>query len=161
MLLGALSAPAGPRCQWPDGAAGAPRHMTGEVRKVPRVGNRGTHGRQAATLRNLPLRRGSINRRTGRVDRNSLAYLHARYLNSQQGQFLSENPVSLAVGNPAQVQQLSTQDREKFLSDPQQLNSYAYGRDNPITTKDPSQLSAHSHCSPSLQSCSTCNGLRH
>jgi hypothetical protein len=27
--------------------------------------------------------------------------------------------------------------QQKFLSDPQQMNSYSYGRDNPITQKDP------------------------
>jgi RHS repeat-associated protein len=58
-------------------------------------------------------------------DGNSLAYLNARYLNSQQGQFLSEDPVFL--GNPSQ----------QTLTNPQGLNSYSYANDNPITKSDP------------------------
>jgi RHS repeat-associated protein len=59
-------------------------------------------------------------------DGNSLAYLNARYLNSQQGQFLSEDPAFL--GDPSQ----------QVLTDPQSLNSYSYSDDNPVNKKDPS-----------------------
>jgi RHS repeat-associated protein len=59
------------------------------------------------------------------TDGNSLQYLNARYLNSQQGQFLSEDPVFL--GDPTQ----------QALTDPQQLNSYSYANDNPVTKSDP------------------------
>src|SRR5262245_39598671 len=59
-------------------------------------------------------------------DGHSLSYLNARYLNSQQGQFLSEDPVFL--GDPAQ----------QDLRDPQSLNSYSYASDNPVVNKDPS-----------------------
>jgi RHS repeat-associated protein len=58
-------------------------------------------------------------------DGNSLSYLNARYLNSQQGQFLSEDPVFLSV--PTQ----------QNLSDPQSLNGYSYANDNPIIHSDP------------------------
>jgi RHS repeat-associated protein len=61
-------------------------------------------------------------------DGNSLSYLNARYLNSQQGQFLSEDPVFL--GNPSQ----------QNLQDPQSLNSYSYAENNPLTKKDPTGL---------------------
>jgi RHS repeat-associated protein len=61
-------------------------------------------------------------------DANNLQYLNARYLNSQQGQFLSEDPVFL--GNPAQ----------QDLQNPQDLNSYGYAADNPITRSDPTGL---------------------
>lgn len=55
-----------------------------------------------------------------------------------QGQFLSQDPVFLALGNPNQVRQLASQNQKQFLSDPQQLNSYGYAGDNPIVNKDPS-----------------------
>jgi len=70
-------------------------------------------------------------------DANNLQYLNARYLNSQQGQFLSEDPVFLAVGDARQQQQLSGRDQNTMLTDPQQMNSYGYGRDNPMVNKDP------------------------
>src|SRR5229473_5759006 len=52
-------------------------------------------------------------------DGNSLSYLNARYLDNNRGQFLSEDPSFLSVDTGV-------------LQDPQQLNAYAYGRDNPI-----------------------------
>jgi RHS repeat-associated protein len=66
-----------------------------------------------------------------------LDYLNARYYNGTQEQFLSEDPVFLAMGNPYQLQQLGQEDQNILLADPQQLNAYSYGRDNPITKKDP------------------------
>jgi RHS repeat-associated protein len=74
------------------------------------------------------------------TDDSALSYLNARYYEGSRGQFLSEDPTFLAIGNPNQLQQLSQPDQQKFLSDPQQLNSYSYGRDNPITNKDPQGL---------------------
>jgi RHS repeat-associated protein len=55
----------------------------------------------------------------------NLDYLNARYYNSQQGQFLSEDSVSL--GNAS----------NQKLEDPQSLNTYSYSEDNPIVGKDP------------------------
>jgi RHS repeat-associated protein len=55
----------------------------------------------------------------------SLLYLNARYMNPQQGQFLSEDPVNISLQSSA------------LLTDPQNLNFYAYANDNPITGKDP------------------------
>jgi hypothetical protein len=46
----------------------------------------------------------------------------------------------LAIGNETQLKQLSQEDQQKFLSDPQQLNSYSYSKDNPVTNKDPQGL---------------------
>lgn len=69
-------------------------------------------------------------------DANNLQYLNARYLNSQQGQFLSEEPIFYSLGDANQVAQLSGQTQQSYLTDPQQLNSYSYSRDNPITNKD-------------------------
>ena len=67
-----------------------------------------------------------------------LDYAQARYNDSSRGQFISQDPSFLAIGDPAQVQQNAGQDQQALLSDPQQLNSYSWGRDNPITQKDPS-----------------------
>ncbi len=67
----------------------------------------------------------------------SMAYLNARYYEGSRGQFLSQDPVHLAIGNAGQVKQLSGQDMLRYLSDPQQLNSYSYARNNPIVNKDP------------------------
>src|SRR5712691_4331559 len=65
------------------------------------------------------------------------ALLQARYYDGSKGEFLSEDPSYLAVGNPNQVKQLTGQDQWVFLADPQQSNSYGYARDNPITRSDP------------------------
>lgn len=53
-----------------------------------------------------------------------LQYFGARYYNSLVGKFVSIDPLIL-------------ENAEIFLADPQQLNSYAYGRDNPIRFLDP------------------------
>src|SRR5205085_130571 len=70
-------------------------------------------------------------------DDSGLSYLQARYYNPNQSQFISEDPSFLAVGDANQVQQVSGRDQQSFLADPQLANSYNYGRDNPITNKDP------------------------
>lgn len=54
-----------------------------------------------------------------------LDYLNARYYDAKRGQFITQDP--LARDNP-----------EQFLADPQQLNSYSYAKNNPITLSDPS-----------------------
>jgi RHS repeat-associated protein len=71
-------------------------------------------------------------------DGNSLSYLNARYLNSQQGQFLSEDPVFL--GDPSQ----------QVLTVPQSLNAYSYANDNPIVNSDPRGLWAISYSLASI-----------
>jgi RHS repeat-associated protein len=55
----------------------------------------------------------------------TLSQLEARYYRSKQGRFISEDPMFWSL--PAVL-----------LVDPQQQNSYSYGRDNPITNSDPS-----------------------
>ncbi len=70
----------------------------------------------------------------------NLSYLQQRYMNGTTGQFLSEDPSFLAVGNPNQLKQLTQQEQQQFLADPQQMNSYSYGSDNPIKNKDPNGL---------------------
>jgi len=54
-----------------------------------------------------------------------LDYLNARYYNSTQGQFLSEDPIFW--GDP----------KAQKLTDPQSLGTYSYSADNPITRSDP------------------------
>jgi RHS repeat-associated protein len=72
------------------------------------------------------------------TDDSTLSYLNSRYYNSTQGQFLSQDSVFQSLGNPNQVQQLTGENTQTYLSDPQQFNSYGYSRDNPIINKDPS-----------------------
>jgi len=58
------------------------------------------------------------------------AFLNARYYDSQRGQFLSEDPVFWEIGQ--------SQDGKAVLTNPQAMNSYAYGNGNPISNKDQS-----------------------
>jgi RHS repeat-associated protein len=69
-------------------------------------------------------------------DDSGLSYLNARYYDSGRGQFTSEEPIFLSMGDATQVKQLSQKDQPTYLADPQALNSYSYGRDNPISQKD-------------------------
>ena len=55
--------------------------------------------------------------------------LNARYYDGGRGQFLSQDPVFLGLGVDQRTQEA--------LRDPQSLNSYSYGKNNPITNKDP------------------------
>src|SRR5262249_2320892 len=72
------------------------------------------------------------------LDDSGLEYLNARYMEPSRGQFISEEPIFLNIGDATQVKKLSQQDQQTYLTDPQALNSYSYGRDNPITRKDSS-----------------------
>ena len=71
------------------------------------------------------------------ADQSNLDYLQARYYEAARGQFLSEDPVFLAVGDPDKLQSLIGKGQLSFLADPQSMNFYNYGRGNPITNKDP------------------------
>jgi RHS repeat-associated protein len=71
-------------------------------------------------------------------DSADFSYLNNRYYRSSQGQFISQDLVHLAIGNPQQVQMLTGKSQQGYLTDPQLLNSYSYGRNNPIVNKDPS-----------------------
>jgi RHS repeat-associated protein len=70
------------------------------------------------------------------ADNSGLDYFNARYYSSDRGQFTTEEPIFLALGDAGQVSQLSLRSQQTYLTDPQQLNSFSYGRDNPITNKD-------------------------
>ena len=56
-------------------------------------------------------------------DATALSYLNARYYDGMRGQFASQDPA------------VTTLDLS-LLSDPHQLNTYAYGRNNPLTYRD-------------------------
>jgi RHS repeat-associated protein len=56
------------------------------------------------------------------------SYLNARYYESNQGQFISQDPMFWSP--------------ESLLSNPQSMNSYSYGNNNPINMKDPQGLFA-------------------
>jgi RHS repeat-associated protein len=58
-------------------------------------------------------------------DATVLNYYNARYMESNRGQFMSEDPVFW--GDP----------NRQNLTNPQSLNSYSYANDNPITYSDP------------------------
>ncbi|MES2436602.1 MAG: RHS repeat-associated core domain-containing protein [Patescibacteria group bacterium] len=53
-------------------------------------------------------------------------YMQARYYDSNSGRFISQDSIFLNMGN-----------ENDFLSDPQQLNSYSYARNNPLKYYDP------------------------
>ncbi|HLC49425.1 MAG TPA: RHS repeat-associated core domain-containing protein, partial [Candidatus Andersenbacteria bacterium] len=67
----------------------------------------------------------------------ALSYLNARYYDGARGQFTSQDPTHLAIGDQNRLQQITGQALQQVLSDPQQLNSYAYARNNPIRFSDP------------------------
>jgi len=62
-------------------------------------------------------------------------YAKARYLNTDIGRFLSEDPAFLLVGDQ-NFQNKYNRTLEEFLKDPQGLNSYSYARNNPIVYVD-------------------------
>jgi RHS repeat-associated protein len=62
-----------------------------------------------------------------------LNYMVARYQDPQRGQFLSEDPVFIA--DP----------KQQVLTDPQRLNSYSYGNDNPREERSERKGPGHAH----------------
>jgi RHS repeat-associated protein len=70
------------------------------------------------------------------VDDSTLSYLNARYYDNSHGQFLSEEPIFLAIGDTNTVGQLAQSDQQTYLRDPQRLNSYSYAKNNLVTLRD-------------------------
>ena len=62
-------------------------------------------------------------------DATQLSYLNARYYDGGRGGFLSEDPVFINLGVDRRTEQV--------LQDPQLMNSYNYGRNNPLKYVDP------------------------
>ncbi len=67
----------------------------------------------------------------------AMSYLNARYYDGGRGQFTSEDPTFLTIGDPARLLDLTGNEQNYFLSIPQSLNSYAYAGNNPIRYSDP------------------------
>jgi RHS repeat-associated protein len=65
-------------------------------------------------------------------DETDLEFMEARYYNATWGRFLRQDPVFLELG--------SNPDLSKLLVDPQQLNAYAYARNNPLKYVDPTGM---------------------
>ena len=64
-------------------------------------------------------------------DETGLNYYGARYYDSTTGRFISHDPLLL------RIDQMSAEERNQFLSDPQNLNAYTYAKNNPIKYVDP------------------------
>jgi RHS repeat-associated protein len=63
--------------------------------------------------------------------------MNARYYSGNTGRFASQDPVFLAIGDYEYVKQMTGQNLQGLLTDPQNLNSYAYARNNPLVYVDP------------------------
>ncbi len=63
--------------------------------------------------------------------------MNARYYNSTYGRFTSQDASFLAIGDYNKLGELTGQDLQTYLQDPQQLNSYSYARNNPLVNTDP------------------------
>jgi RHS repeat-associated protein len=64
-----------------------------------------------------------------------LIYMKARYYDSTSGRFLSQDPAYLLIGSKEFDKKYQI-DMQKYLLDPQLLDSYSYARLNPVTSKD-------------------------
>lgn len=62
--------------------------------------------------------------------------MNARYYEGSRGQFLSQDPAFLAVGNAGDLKSKTGLDLQTYLSDPQGFNSYSYARNNPLKYVD-------------------------
>ena len=50
---------------------------------------------------------------------------------------MSQDPAFVVVGNGQELKDKTGLELEQYLSDPQQLNSYSYVKNNPLKHKDP------------------------
>ncbi len=66
-----------------------------------------------------------------------LTYANARYYNSNNARFISQDPLFLSIGDKPINSWYDELDLQKLLSDPQKLNSYSYAKNNPIINVDP------------------------
>ena len=64
------------------------------------------------------------------------SYLNARYYQGSRGQFMSQDPVFLLMGDPKRMKEMTQQELAAILADPQVLHSYSYARNNPLVLKD-------------------------
>lgn len=77
---------------------------------------------------------------TGHIhdDETDLEFMNARSYNSHWGRFLQQDPVFLGVGAGGNL--------AKLLLDPQQMNAYAYVRNNPVRFTDPTGMCVEDAC---------------
>ncbi len=66
-----------------------------------------------------------------------LSYMQARYYEPATGRFLSEDPAFLDLSESQTFIFKYQRSLEQHLSNPQNLNSYSYGLNNPVTFRDP------------------------
>lgn len=64
-------------------------------------------------------------------DETGLNYYGARYYDSATGRFISPDPLLL------RMDQIAEEEKNEFLSDPQNLNAYTYAKNNPVKYVDP------------------------
>ncbi|MBU0705986.1 hypothetical protein KJ657_02540 [Patescibacteria group bacterium] len=64
-------------------------------------------------------------------DEMGLHYYGARYYDAEIGRFITPDPLLL------RIDQMSEEQRNEFLSDPQNLNAYTYAKNNPVKYVDP------------------------
>jgi RHS repeat-associated protein len=65
-----------------------------------------------------------------------LSYAGQRYYNPAVARFTSQDKVFLVMGDTGQIKELTGQQLQQLLSDPQNLNSYSYSRNNPLVNID-------------------------
>jgi RHS repeat-associated protein len=68
----------------------------------------------------------------------AFSYLNARYYEGSRGQFMSQDPVFLHLGDQIKVKETTKRELQQLLIDPQALNSYSYARNNPLLLSDAS-----------------------
>jgi RHS repeat-associated protein len=61
----------------------------------------------------------------------------AREYNPNTGRFNQPDPVLNNLDNPQRLNEMTGQDLEQILSDPQNLNPYSYTKNNPVNYVDP------------------------
>ena len=64
-------------------------------------------------------------------DETGLNYYNARYYDSESGRFVQADPLLMTIDR------MSAEQRNAFLSDPQNLNAYSYVHNNPVIYTDP------------------------
>lgn len=70
-------------------------------------------------------------------EENGLQYYGARYLDNEIGRFISVDPAGLTLHDSNEFKEKYDRSVEFQLSDPQNLNSYAYVNNNPVKYTDP------------------------